>query len=256
MTGLDSLAFALPAGVDPIVAVGLTALSFLTGLLTACLGLGGGLLMIAAMASVIPPVALVPVHGVVQLGSNLGRAALFRSHTRWDIVGWFAVGAMVGVTLGVMVAVQLPRELLLATIGVFILASIWTPKVKVWPVPEKGFVLIGLISAFATMFVGTTGPLLAPFLSAERLGDRRTTLGTFAACMTLKHSLKVAAFAAIGFVYLPWLPLVGAMIVTGFLGTVAGRAIVVRVPEAAFRVGFKLLLTALAIRLLWQAFNA
>jgi len=253
---VDALTLPLPDGIDPLVALGLIGLSFLTSLLTACLGLGGGLLMVAAMASVVPPAALIPVHGVVQLGSNLGRAVLFRSHVRRGIVGWFVLGALIGVTLGAAVAVQLPRGLLLAAVGVFVLVSTWAPKVKAWPVPEKGFSFIGLVTAFITMFVGATGPFLAPFLSAERLGDRRTTLGTFAACMTLKHGLKVAAFAAVGFAYLPWLPLAAAMIVTGFLGTLAGRAIVVRVPEAAFRAGFKLLLTALAIRLLWQALSA
>ena len=63
----------------------------------------------------------------------------------------------------------------------------------------------------------------------------------------------LAAFAAAGFAYLPWLPLCAVMIAAGFLGTLFGRAIVVRMPERAFRMGFRLLLTALALRILWQA---
>jgi hypothetical protein len=37
-------------------------------------GIGGGAALLAVMASLVPPAALIPVHGVVQVGSNLGRA--------------------------------------------------------------------------------------------------------------------------------------------------------------------------------------
>lgn len=247
------LAAALPASLDALTAIGLLAVSFVASLLTAAFGIGGGLLTLAVMAGAVPPVALIPVHGVVQLGSNLGRAVLFRQHVRRAIFAWFAVGAVVGITIGASVAVSLPKSALLLIIGLFVLVSTWAPKLGSRPVPVRGFALVGAATAFVTMFVGATGPFLAPFLAAERLGDRQATVGTFAACMSLKHGLKVAAFTVAGFAYLPWLPLTGAMIITGFIGTLAGRAIVVRVPERAFRLGFRLLLTALAVRILWQA---
>lgn len=247
------VAVLLPPALDLLTAGGLVAVSFLASLLTAAMGLGGGLLMVAVLAGAIPPAALIPVHGVVQLGSNLGRAVLFRSHVRRRIFLWFALGAVIGVGIGAGVAVNLPQSVLLAVVGVFILVSSWAPKLGSRPVPERGFVAVGAATAFVTMFVGATGPFLAPFVAPERLGDRQATVGTFAACMSLKHGLKVAAFAVAGFVYLPWLPLAAAMIASGFLGTLAGRAIVVRLPERAFRIGFRALLTALALRVLWQA---
>ena len=251
---MDSLlAAALPAGLDPWIAGGLVAVSFVASLLTAALGLGGGLLMIAVLAGALPSAALIPVHGVIQLGSNLGRAVLFRRHVRRGILLWFALGAVFGVGLGASVAVNLPRPALLTVVAVFILATTWAPRLGSRPVPERGFVAVGAATAFVTMFVGATGPFLAPFLSSERLGDRRATVGTMAACMSLKHGLKVAAFAVAGFVYLPWLPFAAASIASGFLGSLAGRAIVVRLPERTFRIGFRLLLTALALRILWQA---
>jgi uncharacterized membrane protein YfcA len=247
------LVAALPAGLDPWAALGLMAVSFLASLLTAAMGLGGGLLMVAAMAGVLPPAALIPVHGVVQLGSNLGRAVLFRHHARRGIFVWFALGAVIGISIGAAVAVNMPRSTLLTIVAVFVLVTTWAPQLGNRPVPEKGFVAVGAVTAFVTMFVGATGPFLAPFLAPERLGDRRATIGTLASCMSLKHGLKIAAFTVAGFAYLPWLPFAAAMIVTGFLGTLAGRAVVVRLPERGFRIGFRLLLTALALRILWQA---
>lgn len=246
------LALITPDPLNDLAVISLIALSFLTSLMTAALGLGGGILMVAAMASVVPPAALIPVHGLVQLGSNSGRALLFHRFIRRSIVLWFLLGAVVGVTIGAQVAVRLPREVLLVVVGGFVLVTTWMPSLGRYRIPDRGFTLIGAVTAFITMFAGATGPFLAPFLSPERLGDRHATIGTFAACMTLKHGLKVTAFAALGFAYLPWLPLIGLMIVSGFLGTVIGRQIVSRMPEARFRTAFRVLLTALALRLLYQ----
>ncbi|MDF1791863.1 MAG: sulfite exporter TauE/SafE family protein [Thalassobaculaceae bacterium] len=246
------LSLILPAPLGEVAAFSLIALSFVTSLMTAALGLGGGILMVAAMASVVPPAALIPVHGLVQLGSNSGRALLFHRYIRRSIVIWFLLGAAVGVTVGAQVAVRLPREVLLVVVGGFVLVTTWMPSLGRYQVPDRAFTAIGAVTAFITMFAGATGPFLAPFLSPERLGDRYATIGTFAACMTLKHALKVTAFAAVGFAYLPWLPLIGLMIVSGFLGTLVGRQIVTRMPEAGFRTGFKVLLTVLALRLLYQ----
>ena len=252
----DLIALAIPGGLDPWVAIALVAVSFAASMLTAALGIGGGLLMLAVMAGALPPLVLIPVHGVVQLGSNLGRAGLFRHHVRRAILGWFALGAVVGVTVGASVAVNLPKPVLLGLIGLFILVSTWAPKLGSRPVPARGFTLVGAATAFITMFVGATGPFLAPFLSAERLGDRHATIGTFAACMSLKHALKVAAFAVAGFAFGPWLPLIAAMIASGFAGTLVGKTIVARLPERLFRIGFRVTLTALALRILWQAATA
>ncbi len=32
-------------------------------------------MLLAVMATLVPPAALIPTHGVIQIGSNLGRAA-------------------------------------------------------------------------------------------------------------------------------------------------------------------------------------
>jgi uncharacterized membrane protein YfcA len=256
VTDLDILATLLPEAISPVWAMALVAVSFLTSLLTATMGIGGGLMLVAVMASVMPPLALIPVHGVVQLGSNAGRAYLFRHHVQRKIFIWFAVGAIIGVSIGGALAVQMPREVLLVLIAAFILFSTWAPKLSSMKVPDKGFVGVGIGTAFVTMFVGATGPFLAPFLSPERLGGKQATLGTFAACMCLKHTLKSVTFAVIGFAFLEWMPLALAMIATGFLGTLSGKAIVLRLPEKAFQLGFKIVLTLLALRMLWQSAEA
>lgn len=101
------------------------------------------------------------------------------------------------------------------------------------------------------MFVGASGAFVAAFLDPDRLG-RHGVVATHAACMTVQHGLKVGAFAALGFPFLPWLPFLFAMIGVGFLGTLVGRRILDLVPDSRFALAFRILLTLLALRLLWQ----
>src|SRR6056297_489776 len=97
----------LHAGLGWPVAAAIIALSFVTSLITAAFGIGGGAVMLAAMASLLPPAAIIPVHGIVQFGSNLGRFVAFRTFVRWSVFPPFAAGAVAGVATGGAVVVQL-----------------------------------------------------------------------------------------------------------------------------------------------------
>ena len=102
------------------------------------------------------------------------------------------------------------------------------------------------------MFVGATGPFVASFITPERL-ERHGVVATHAACMTVQHSLKVAAFGFLGFAFLPWIPVLVAMIAAGFVGTLLGKRLLDRLPHRAFKRVFKAILTILALRLLYAA---
>src|SRR5690606_11755200 len=101
----------LPAGLELPLALALLGLSFLTSLITATLSLGGGTLMLAVLALVFPPAIVVPLHGVIQLGSNAGRAAVQRAHVQWRFVLWITLGAVPGTLLGGRLATVLPETL-------------------------------------------------------------------------------------------------------------------------------------------------
>ena len=93
---------------------GLCAISFVGSFIAAALGLGGGMLVLAVMALVLPPTVLIPVHGVVQLGSNLGRAILMARHVLYLVLPAFITGACIGAAIGAHVVLALPLWLLLA----------------------------------------------------------------------------------------------------------------------------------------------
>ena len=80
--------------------------------------------------------------------------------------------------------------------------------------------------------------------------------GTFASCMTLQHGLKAFVFTFVGFSFAQWAGLIIIMIASGALGTFIGLKVLKRVPAEKFMLAFKIVVTLLALRLLWQAFSA
>ena len=63
-----------------------TILSFLTSLLTSIFSLGGGLIMLVALAQFFPPALLIPLHGSVQLTNNFSRVFVYRNFFQWNLI--------------------------------------------------------------------------------------------------------------------------------------------------------------------------
>ncbi len=220
--------------------------------MTAAFGIGGGVALITVLLLILPPAIVLPVHGVVQAGSNVSRTWLMRESVRWPIAGWFAIGSLAGVLVASSIVVALPQRLLQGVLAAFILWSIWSPGFKKRAISDRGFVAVGAAATFLTMFLGATGPLVAAFWRVEALG-RQGVVATHGAVMSVQHSLKVIAFGWLGFAFQEWLPVIAAMVVAGYLGTIAGKHILARLPEALFARLFKWTLTLLALRLAYAA---
>ena len=80
--------------------VGLFALCATTSALTAVIGVGGGMTLLATLPNVLAPNLVIPIHGATQLISNLSRMALDLAVFAWrgagrcaglSAAGWFFV---------------------------------------------------------------------------------------------------------------------------------------------------------------------
>jgi uncharacterized protein len=242
----------LPADMSLTIFLLLIVISFFTSALTAAFGIGGGVAMLGALAGTVPPAMIVAVHGVVQLGSNMGRVIVQRAHILWKPTAIFTIGSILGAAFGAYVFVQMPEKLLLGLLGAFILIMTWIPKPKIPGLETTGMFIGGLIATFVTIFVGATGTFVqALFLN---LGlDKKTLVASHAASMSIQHALKVVAFGYLGFAFKDWLPLIAVMIGAGFLGTWYGTKLLEKLPEALFQKILKGLLTILALDLLRRA---
>ena len=204
--------------------------------------------MLALMGYLIPVATIIPVHGVIQLGSNLGRTAILRDHVAWACLAAFLIGAIPGAWAGGLFVGALAEPVLRAALGLFILLITWMRLPRLAAVRLPGFALTGAITTFLTMIFGATGPLNAVVLSKTfpaRLRFQATTAGV----MSLQHMVKTIAFALAGFAFAPWLPMIAAMIVTGLAGTWVGANILRKTPESRFQLIFRICLTVLALDL-------
>jgi uncharacterized protein len=71
--------------------------------------------------------------------------------------------------------------------------------------------------------------------------------------MSVQHFLKIVAFSMVGVALVPWLPLIGLMIASGFIGTVLGTKLLDRLPERLFQAILKGLLSVIGLDLLRRA---
>ena len=139
--------------------------SFFTSALTVSVGIGGGVALLALMGYLVPVAAIIPVHGVVQLGSNVGRAAILRSHVAWTCLAAFFIGAVPGGWAGGSVVGVLSDSMLKAALGGFILLITWMRLPRLAAIRLPGFALTGGLTTFLTIIFGATGPFHPVFLS-------------------------------------------------------------------------------------------
>ena len=244
-----AIATLLPESVSIFAAIVVVCVSFFSSFITAALGLGGGLILLAFMSLTFPPAAVIPVHGVAQLGSNASRFGFLRAHVVWPVIGWFTLGGVIGAALGVALYVELPPWLLRSGVALFILTMVWATLPKSYNPGKTTYVSVGAFGGFLTMFVGATGPLAAGMLAATQF-NRMQIVGTHAAAMVAQHGLKSLAFGIVGFGFGAWAFLVAAIVCAGFLGAWAGSHTLNKIPEAIFQRLFKIILTVIASYLL------
>ena len=233
----------------------LIATSCLTSLLTAALGAGGGVLLLAMMAQFLSPLAIIPVHGAVQLGSNFGRALMTLRHIDWRALGVFLPGALMGAAIGSLVLISLPPAIWYLTIALFILYLCWGPALPKRALNRPGIFLAGVVTTFVSLFAGASGPLVAAFIKQIHR-DRLRTVATFSAAMSIQHAAKIGVFVHAGFKGQEWLGFIALMIVSGALGTWLGLKLLHRMRDHHFQMLFNIVLSLLALRLLWQAYVA
>lgn len=240
--------FFLPPDLEPLAALLMIGVSMGASFITAAFGIGGGMVLVAVMAVLLPPAALIPVHGVVQLGSNFGRALIMLKHVERSTILPFLAGSAIGAGFGGALFVQFPPWAIQLGLAGFI---VWSVLGRL-PAIGKGHIFVaGGVSSFLTMFFGATGSFVAATVKGMKLPPL-DHVATHSTLMTLQHLLKSLVFGFLGFAFAPWLPFIAAMIASGFLGTVIGRQLLAKMGHRYFQTILSGILLLLAARLAWS----
>ncbi|MDC8831881.1 sulfite exporter TauE/SafE family protein [Alteromonas gilva] len=230
----------------------LIVLAGLTSFITAAFGAGGGLLLLVVMASILPMSIVIPVHGLVQLGSNANRALMTCRYIDKSMLVYFTLGGSVGALLASFIVADMPLELMKVLVGVFVLYLLWGVTPGMGERSALGRIVFGALTSFISMFVGASGPLVGSVMHTYNY-EKMRFIATFSSCMTLQHCLKALLYGALGFAFWQWLPLIMAMIVSGTLGTWLGLKLLHKLPAEKFKRIFKIMLSLLAAQLIFQA---
>ncbi|MCJ8520895.1 putative membrane protein YfcA [Pseudorhizobium tarimense] len=241
----------LPDGMTETVFGILVGSSFISSLITVAFGIGGGGILLAVMATLVPPAALIPTHGVIQVGSNLGRAIIVFKHIFWPAIPAFAVGSIIGAAIGGSIVVNLPPALVQIGVGSFVIWSVFArpPEgLRNWPL------LVGGISSFLTMFFGATGLFVATFTKSHKL-PRHSHVATHATLMTVQHGVKSMVFGLLGFTFAHWWAFIISMMFAGLAGTLVGKSLLNKIDDRRFRFMLDAVLVILSARLIYAGFN-
>ena len=239
--------------------------AFITSSISAVLGMGGGIILLGIMAIMIPEgYAVVALHGIIQLVSNFTRSFVFRQHIKKDIIRQYLPGAILGLSLSALIifilitlfqvdsAKEIKIDFLKPLIGIFILWFLFGRR----PQPKDdhpNFFGVGLVSGLTTVFIGATGPLIAPFFLKGKL-TKETIIANKAICQAMSHAGKIPLFIFFfQFDYLAEVEVLFPLIIAVFIGTNLGKKILAFIPEKVFQLLFRGALTVIAIKLIFTA---
>lgn len=216
----------------------LPIIAFFTALLSGIFGMAGGMVLMGALALLLPISAAFVTHGIIQIVSNGWRAFLNRADIVWPIIGWYALAAFVAGAIFASIAWVPSRPIVFVALGLVGL-SVWLPARRFAldaRRPTHAFASGFLVTA-TNLLAGVAGPLLDIFFVRTTL-TRHQIVATKALTQVFAHLAKIIVygvplfFAATG-AQMPWFAILLAIPLT-LLGTRVGKAVLDRMSDASF----------------------
>lgn len=212
--------------------------SFIGWFFSSLAGGGSPLILIPVLSLFLEATVVPPIITIGMLFGNGQRVALYWQGIDWELTRWYLPGAILGAIAGAFLFTQLQLKWLTLLLGLFLVTSILTShlaenltwlKIKAWY-----FLPAGLIYAFLSGLIGSTGPLLNPFYLNYGLA-KENVIATKSSHVLVVHLVKIIAYSAFGVLSFPILGY-GVIIGLGaFPGNWLGQKILERMQEQQFR---------------------
>jgi uncharacterized membrane protein YfcA len=254
----------------------LVGIGAVVGTLAGLLGIGGGLLIVPALLTLLPKFGI-PTSIAMQVALATSLACIILTsgsaafhHFRLGNIDMFVVkfllpGVVIGGVAGSFVADIIPSEYLPNIFGTIVLGlsikmfvSVRSTKVKDLPNRALTFVAGSAIGTVSSLAGIGGGSLLVPYMSRHGI-EMRKAIGSSSFCGTLLAASGMLGFIyhgltvnnlpeySVGFVYLPAL---AAIACTSMLFTNVGAKLASRMPTPLLKKCFALLLLFVALRML------
>ena len=228
-------------------------ITFFTSTIAGIVGVGGGMMLIVILPSFLPLNALIPIHGLTQVSSNLSRAIFGYKDVQYEVIPKFLLGSAIGIGMFAAVLNLISLEYVPLFIGVYILLSLWSEKFNEKIKRYESYFLAGFFQTGLSMVVGATGPLTMTLLFKD-YEDKNKVVETGAALMSSTHILKVFVFMYFGFVFFDYIGVIVAMIVGAVSGSWVATKLRDKIDGKRFTMILKVLLSVLAIQVIVKVF--
>ena len=230
----------------------LTLLSFFTAMMTSIAGAGGGTVLLASMLQFMNPSEAIPVHGVIQLSSNIARVWLLRKFVKWTIILKFSLLIPLGVYIGLEIFRNVDADDIKNLIGLFIIIALVLQNLKFIrkiTISSNWYYLIGFLTGILNILVGVIAPLLAVIIK-HSLNEKKSIVGTLGYFGFVGNFTKIVGFSLIGFTFIEYIDTFLLMIPATLLGSRIGQYLLDKISNKFFFYIFQVILIALALRLL------
>ena len=277
----SAITFKEPHPVSPLMFLLFPLLGLVAGILAGLLGVGGGLVLVAALAWLLPLFGVPPevamhaalassLASIVLTAASSARAHARRGSVLWPTVAWMVPGLLLGAWLGSGVAVKLDAQTLRWIVAGYCLLAAWqtgfgrsrapadgseVPAPRGWPMSAAGGG-IGVLSALVGIGGGSmTVPLLVwrgvkPVRAVGTSSACGVAIGLSAAVGYALHAPSGALPAhGIGYVYLP--AAIGVALAS-VLAAPWGTRLAHRLSGNALRKVFALFLLLVALSVPWS----
>jgi uncharacterized membrane protein YfcA len=236
--------------------------AFFTALLSGIIGMAGGLILMGALALVLPVSAAFVTHGLLQLVANGWRAVLHRRHVAWAIVGWYALASLIAAVVVLLVGYSPSKPLVFLLLGL-VPMLVWLPRkwIRLDAAKSPHALISGFMVTGLNLTAGVAGPLLDIFFVRTEL-NRHQIVATKATTQVFSHLAKVAVYGAPliatraeGMPPL-WVFVFAFAVPLSMLGTVYGGWVLDRISDVNFKRWTAWIVTAVGLLYLAKAAQA
>ena len=231
-----------------LIGIALALAVFCTSTLSGVFGMAGGLLLLAALLSILPVATAIAVQGAIQIIANGSRAFFSRAFIDWRILGTICIG-LAGAAIVLWIVRYVP-DLASVCIAIGLMPIlVWIPRTWLALDASKPHhaILCGLLGGGLNLAVGVSGPTVDIFFIRTQM-DRRRVIATKAATQVVSHAAKVVFYGATAAAMAPndWLLVVIAA-PFAVAGTQLGYRILQKLTDDGFRKWTRWVVTGIGI---------
>lgn len=203
-------------------------------------GFGSALINVSILAHFLPLTIVVPLSLLLDFSAAMMVGFRFRTGIQWSDIGYLVPFMLTGIGTGVFLLVNVPREIALMILGVFLvvysLYSMYRPKIS-RPIGRWWGVPTGLFGGTLSGMFGTGGPVFVIYMTRRGV-DPRQLKATMAAIISFQSMTRIVAYTISGLL-LQIEVLIGALLLAPvmWLGVAVGNRLHVTLPrERVFQI--------------------